>query len=281
MFGIVYNNIGICFHFIDNNNDINNKSYFKQTLLKRYQITENFNVLGDYLTKNNLSLTDDFLNKEDDVIYTYNGANKIFIYTNDFICNIITNIEYNVYKRKIFKEYNKYYNKIDNLIKYEVFRSNKEFLKFVEFNYGNIFEIMQYSGLNNIVLMDPIENYINLIKDNDMTHEFIYAKVNLNKYNQSIFDKILINKNDELQVEKYKKLIIDDPKVMIAFYAEYKPFEETYEDISETLTKLINDNPEIKKIFWGEKPNLNNILCNETYSPYEKHILQQLIKTKN
>ena len=279
MIGIEYNNVGICFHFIDNNNDINDKSYFKQTLLKRYQITENFNVLGDYLTKNNLSLTDDFLNKEDDVIYTYNGINKIFVYTNNFISNIITNIEYNEYKRKIFKEYNKYYNKIDNLIKYEVFKSNKEFLKFIEFNYGNIFEIIQYSGSNNIVLMDPLENYINLIKDNDMTHEFIYAKVNLNKYNQSIFDKILINKNDELQIEKYKKLIIDDPKIMIAFYAEYKPFEETYEDICETLTKLINDNPEIKKIFWGENPNLNSILYNESYSAYEKNILIKLIKT--
>ena len=156
MIGIEYNNVGICFHFIDNNNDINDKSYFKQTLLKRYQITENFNVLGDYLTKNNLSLTDDFLNKEDDVIYTYNGINKIFVYTNNFISNIITNIEYNEYKRKIFKEYNKYYNKIDNLIKYEVFKSNKEFLKFIEFNYGNIFEIIQYSGSNNIVLMDPL-----------------------------------------------------------------------------------------------------------------------------
>lgn len=153
----------------------------------------------------------------------------IYIYINDFICNVIISIETLNYKKHIFEKYNKIYNKIDNLIKYEVFKTNSNFLKYMNFNYGNIFEIMQYSGLNSILLIHPLIDYINLIKDNDMTHEYIYAEINLYKYNQSIIDKIIENKNDEEQIKRYRKLIINEPKLMIEFYGEF----ELYEDFNE------------------------------------------------
>lgn len=77
MLGVNYDNMVICFHFIQDEDEPIN---FKQTLLKRYQITNDFNILENFLNTNNLSINDDFLNKTDDVIDTYNGDNKIYIY---------------------------------------------------------------------------------------------------------------------------------------------------------------------------------------------------------
>lgn len=215
----------ICFHFIQDDEDDDKPMNFKQTLLQRYQLTDDFNVLDHFLKDNNLSINKDFLNKTDDIIYIYNGYNKIFVYTNNFICDVITSLESLSYKKYIFEKYNKIYNKINNLINYEVFKTNSEFLKYMNFNYGNIFEIMQYSGISSILLIHPLIDYINLIKDNDMLHEYIYAEVNLYKYNQNIINKIIENKNDEKQIEKYRKLIIDEPKLMIEFYGEFELFE--------------------------------------------------------
>ena len=227
MYNVNYDKTVICFHFElnDENIDIYNcnasKLYFKKSLLKRYQITDDINILNNFLTDNKLSLNTDFLNKLDDIIYSCDNTNQLFVLNNDLICNAILNFEKLDYKQNIFIKYHKNYNNIDDLIKYEVFKTNSDFLKYFNFKIGNIFEIIQYSGFNSILLINPSIDFINLLKENNITYNFIYAEINLHDYNQTIINKIIDNKNDELKVIQYRNLIIENPYSMIEFYGEY------------------------------------------------------------
>lgn len=173
-----------------------------------------------FLTDNNLSVDKDFLNKLDDIIYSCDNTNQLFVLNNDLICNAILNFEEIFYKQDIFIKYHKNYNKIDCLIKYDVFKTNSYFLKYFKFKIGNIYKIIQYPGFNSILFINPID-LINLITMDNITYNFIYAEVNLHDYNQTIINKIINNKDDELKVIQYRNLIIENPYTMIEFYGEY------------------------------------------------------------
>ena len=200
-----YDSLICCFKFNTSRDNID----LKQELIKRYQINDSFNNLLDRLKHRNIKI-EDFLN-EDNVIETKNEDYKAFICINNNDCKIINDLECIQEVEYIYGKYHKNYNKIDDLDEVLTFKTNHNFIKYMNFDIYSIFDIVNNLNSDNDVIVRPA--YLRAVDINQVDNlydYFICIHINLFEYNDEIYNKCIENKDNKELIKEIKKNLLRD-----------------------------------------------------------------------